>query len=387
LLREYPTLLERDLLEKRSAFSSHRAKILDELAVSYLRQMLPGAETYTNLFYNSPSTGGQRVEIDGLILFDNIALIVEGKATALSVQSLRGDVQRLARDIKRSVQDAWEQGARARRDLTSGQDIEFFDSKGRKILQLQATTFDEVLIVNPTLHALAHYGPHLPALRALGLFPSGEYPWSVYINDLRVISDIVSNAAEALYYLIWRSRLPLGDRVIASDELDVFNAFLLGEDFVSPLEGGEVGRIVVGGSTVDFDDYYMGEIGKGPRARRPQKFSIPVIRKFVERLSNERPDGWLEAAGVCLELTPAQLAAIDVFSRRAFQGLPKDEWRLGESFACAVVALGSNIGWQEARMALSLSSDVRKVIFLDRRKGRIAVTWACRVDQRSGTGT
>jgi hypothetical protein len=387
LLREYPTLLERELLEKRSAFASHRAKILDGLAVRYLEQMLPGSQAYTNLFYNSPSTGGRRVEIDGLILFDNIALIIEGKATALSVQSLRGDVQRLARDIKRSVQDAWEQGARARRDLTSGQDIDFLDSKGREILRLQASTFDEVLIVNPTHHALAHYGPHLPALRALGLFTGEEYPWSVYINDLRVISDIVGNAAEALHYLIWRSRLPLGDRVIASDELDVFNAFLLSEDFVTPLEEGEVGRIVVGGSTVDFDDYYMGEIGKGPKARKPRKFSIPLIQKFVGRLSNERPTGWLEAAGVCLELTPAQLAAIDVFSRRAFQGLPKNEWRTGESFRCAVVALGSNIGWEEARIALSPSSDVRKLIFLDRRKGRVAVTWACRVDQGSGNGT
>ncbi len=258
-----------------------------------------------------------------MVLFDSVALIVEGKATALSVQSLRGDVQRLARDIKRSVQEAWEQGSRAKSDLASGQDIVFSDSKGREILLLQARAFEEVFIVNPTLHALAHYGPHLPALRALGLFPDGEYPWSVYINDLRVISDIVDNAAEALHYLIWRSRLHLGDRVIASDELDLFNAFLLGENYLTPLEDSRLGRIIVSASTVDFDDYYIGEAGKGPKARKPRKFSIPVIQKFVERLSRERPKGWLEAAGVCLELTPAQLAAIDVFSRRAFQGLPQ----------------------------------------------------------------
>jgi len=168
----------------------------------------------------------------------------------------------------------------------------FSDSKGREILLLQARAFEEVFIVNPTLHALAHYGPHLPALRALGLFPDGEYPWSVYINDLRVISDIVDNAAEALHYLIWRSRLHLGDRVIASDELDLFNAFLLGENYLTPLEDSRLGRIIVSASTVDFDDYYIGEAGKGPKARKPRKFSIPVIQKFVERLSRERPQGY-----------------------------------------------------------------------------------------------
>jgi hypothetical protein len=385
LLREYPRLLERELLQSRPAFSKHRAKVLDELAVKLLQDMLPGSKVYTNLFYNSPSANGERVELDGLVIFDRIALIVEGKATALSAQSLRGDLQRLARDTKRAVQEAWEQGARARSDFTSGQDIFFTDQKGREALRLQADAFDEILIINPTLHALAHYGPHLPALRALGLFPQEEYPWSVYINDLRVISEITSNAAEALYYLLWRSRLPLGDRIIASDELDVFNAFLLGEDYLTPLEEGRVSCIIVHGSTVDFDDYYIGEIGKGPKARKPRKFSIPIIEKFVKRLSIERQKGWLEAAGVCLELTLAQLAAVDVFSRKAFQGLPKKDFRTGEWYGCVVVALGSSTTWEDAKAAVHPSSDARKIIFLDRRKGRVAVTWACRVDQGSSS--
>jgi hypothetical protein len=45
---------------------------------------------------------------------------------------------------------------------------------------------------------------------------------TVFINDLRVLSETADNAAVLLHYLTWRARLPLGERVTVMDELDLW---------------------------------------------------------------------------------------------------------------------------------------------------------------------
>ena len=149
---------------------------------------------------------------------------MEGKGTALSIQAQRGDVVRLGRDLGRAVEDAWTQGARARDYLLRDEAAVFVDEGASEVLRIPAGTIEEVFIVNPTLHELAGHASQLPRLRSLGLFPAGEFPWSVFINDLRVIAETADNAAVFLHYLTWRARLPLGERVTVMDELD-----LLGE--------------------------------------------------------------------------------------------------------------------------------------------------------------
>lgn len=145
VLRDTVVLLQERLTAAVPNFSARRAKTLDALAVTYLTELLEGSSGYTNLFYDE-------FELDGLLLFERMALVVEGKASPLSAQAQRGDLTRLARDISRSVEDAWRQGARARDYLLSGQDAVFHDDRGRETLRVPAASIDEVVIVNPTLH-------------------------------------------------------------------------------------------------------------------------------------------------------------------------------------------------------------------------------------------
>ena len=101
----------------------------------------------------------------------------------------------------------------------------------REVLRLDPGSIDEVIIVNPTLHQLAGHASQLQRLRSLGLFAEGEYPWSVFINDLRIISETADNAAVFLHYLTWRARLPLGERLLVGDEIDLWSSYLLCERF------------------------------------------------------------------------------------------------------------------------------------------------------------
>ncbi len=236
-------------------------------------------------------------------------LVVEGKGSKISVQGQRGDPTRLLRDIQNAVEDAWRQGSRARDYLLRAGDTVFTDEHGTEVLRIPSGRVREVIIVNPTLHELAGFAQQLPRLRALGLFAAGEYPWSVFINDLRVIAETCENAAVFLHYLVWRNRLPLGDRITVSDEIDLWGSYLFGERFTG-LQGG--GRMIIGNASTDFDAYYDGLAGRGPEREPPRKFLPDSIRTFVSRLAATRPPGWREATGVCLDLSIPELAFVDV---------------------------------------------------------------------------
>jgi hypothetical protein len=309
VLRDAVVLLENRFMGGVSTFSKARAKTLDRLALDYLKALLPGSEGFTNLYYDG-------AELDGLVIFESTAFVVEGKGSALSTQAQRGDVVRLGRDLGRAVEEAWTQGARARDYLFREEDAVFVDEGGSEVLRIPAGTIEEVFIVNPTLHELAGHAPQLPRLRSLGLFPAGEFPWSVFINDLRVISETADNAAVFLHYLTWRARLPLGERVTVMDELDLWGSYLLCERFGSL--AGE-GHHMVGNSITDFDAYYARVVGDGPKRPKPRKFLEKPITGFVERMARERPPGWRDAAGVCLDLSLPELAFAVGEARRTWK--------------------------------------------------------------------
>jgi hypothetical protein len=302
VLRDTVGLLETRLLNGGPrSFSTSRAKTLDALAVEYLVALLPGSQGFVNLFYEG-------TELDGLVIFERTAFVVEGKGTPLSAAAQRGDLERLRRDIGRAVEEAWTQGKRAR-DYVLGEDAPavFVDDSGTELVRLEPGQIDEVVIVNPTVHELAGHASQLPRLRHLGLFADDEYPWSVFINDLRVIAETADNAAVFLHYLIWRARLPLGERIMATDELDLWASYLLSERFGSLADGG---HYVVGNSSTDFDAYYNGLFGNGPPAPKPRKMLEEPVKSFVERVADERPPGWRSAAGTCLDLSILEMAYV-----------------------------------------------------------------------------
>jgi hypothetical protein len=300
LTRDADALLEHRLLAGRPNFPRQRAKTLDRLAVRYLTNVLPGAAAYTNLYYED-------TELDGLVLFDDVAVVIEGKAGGMSVPARRGDVRRLREDIQRNVEDAWRQAARARAYLLRDEDSIFRNEDGEVVLRVPAGSVRDIVIVNPTLHELHGHASQLGGLRALGLFPEDELPWSVYINDLRVVAETSDNAAVFLHYPVWRSRLPLGDGVVVWDEMDLWASYLMCERF-APLS--EHGKIVVANSSTDFDAYYDGLAGHGPRSKRPAKFLKEPVRSFVSRMAEERPAGWRSAAGACLDMSIPELAVV-----------------------------------------------------------------------------
>lgn len=311
--REYVTLIERHLTQPSRNFHKRRAQMIDDYAIELIASRFSGCRSYGHLFYTPP--GEDEAETDGLILWDDIAVVIEGKGARLGPSVERGDVARLRSDIASTIEHAWTQGKRVREQLLSESGAEFRAESG-EIIRVEPGEVSSVFVINPTIHLMSDYAPQLSRLQHLGLFADGEYPFSVYVNDLRIIAETLTGPAEFLSYLSWRSKLPLGDLVLVGDEIDLLGTFLLRGQLLRRLAIYPGDFIVVNGSTVDFDDFYMADATGNTQARRPRMFSIPPVTRFIERLEQDRPEGWRAAAEVALELSLAELVLARLIIRQ-----------------------------------------------------------------------
>ena len=385
LAREMSTVLEPHVKPHLKKFKDWKAKRLDEIAVGHLQRMLPGSKAWTNLFYWVEEAGQRkRVELDGLVIYHGIAFVLEGKANPLAPPSLRGDVRRLRNEIKETVEEAFRQALRARRYLMTGV-VTFEDQHGNVIAQIDGAELDRIYTVNPTLHELGDQAVQLGRFHELGLFKDGTLPFSVFVNDLRVISEIVEAPMEFIHYLEWRARLPLGTKVDVSDELDLFGAYLVRQQIDRMIP--DLDRVVVGNQSTDFDDYYMGQVA---RKKRPRMLTfMREMREFLDRMSRERPEGWMEAVGTCLELSLAEMGILSGTLRR-MPSAPADEMLIaahtkdpfgdpnGGGVSMAMVVLGSGISEDEIRgLGPSDLPEVQRAVFVRRSlRGRPMIAWA-----------
>jgi hypothetical protein len=385
LAREMSTVLEPHVKPHLKKFKDWKAKRLDEIAVSHLQRMLPGSRSWTNLFYWLEEEGKRkRVELDGLVLYQGIAFLLEGKANPLAPPSLRGDVRRLRNEIKETVEEAFHQALRARRYLMTGE-VTFEDEHGNVITEIDGAELDRIYIVNPTLHELGDQAVQLGRFHELGLFKDGTLPFSVFVNDLRVISEIVEIPMEFIHYLEWRARLPLGTKVDVSDELDLFGAYLVRQQMDRMIP--TFGHVQVGNQSTDFDDYYMGQV---PRKKRPRMLTfMREMREFLERISRERPEGWMDAIGTCLELSIAEMGILSGTLRR-MPAAPTSEMLIGVhtedplgdsnggGVSLAIVVIGTGIDEAEVRgYGPSDLPEVQRTVFVKRSsRGRPMIIWA-----------
>lgn len=282
--------------------------MLDNLAVECLKGALPGAETFVSLHY--PIEGEDVsfwAECDGLVLWNDVCFVIEGKGKLLSPQSRRGDVERIHADLKASLAEAWKQGNRVLGYLQRARPAVFYDDKGQELVSLDRSSLAYVKVITPTVHTLADHALNLEQFADMGLGMSGEPPWAISINDLRMICELVRSPAELICYVRWRSRLHLGRSSIAVDEADVFGAFLLRAPY--PEQAASGGILHIGSHSTDLDAYFMSR-QTGSVADKPGMFSIALVDRFLDRLIDERPDGWLDAADVVLRLSLEQLAFV-----------------------------------------------------------------------------
>lgn len=353
LLRSPHDLFEVRLLKRWPKFSDHRANTIDNFAAVLLSQALPGAEVATNLHYQFDDGDGVRdFETDGIAVFENFCLIIEGKAGAMSAQAQRGDLVRLQRDLRQSLDKAWRQCGRVHRYVSACDPAIFTDSHRKTVLRIESPARLKVLYINPMLHSLGAYAHEIPKLRALGLFPKGGSPWPVLITDLRVIVEMISTPAELLHYIQWRMSLPIGESMIVVDELDIFGAYLFGRVGKTNLRDNE--HVFFGSSTTDFDAFYAGVLGDAPIQERPHRVLGDLFETTLRELAETRPPGWLKSSFVILDLPLREAAELTGWAETiAYDEITGRRWIARQFGESVIVALADEVTATEVLLEIA----------------------------------
>ena len=120
LFRNIGNILEKWIQSKdenyfQNIYQKKRAEYLENKALEYLGNILPGAQIFGNLFYSIEEKGEKkRYETDGLILYDENIFIIEAKAGKFSRSARRGGPKSIKSDLRKLINDAYEQALRTK---------------------------------------------------------------------------------------------------------------------------------------------------------------------------------------------------------------------------------------------------------------------------------
>jgi len=296
-------LFERLLAKTPSwnAYQKQRSSYLVSTALKYITDLLPGAASYQSLSY--PLKEGGETELDGLVLFDRYAFLVEGKAGTLSAAARRGGQLKIKSQLEALVGDAIDQVVRAS-EYVRGNDSPVFRLGTGAVVTLDKTRFSEQVLVTVTLEALDIFTAEMHQLRKIGAVTGRELAWSVALTDLRCISEIISRSFEFTHFMRWRRSI-IADTSLSGgkDELN-WLAIYLKEGPMLPAAPADYDFRQFTSYTDDFDAYFLYKEGSrtAPAARPEQPLPRPMDR-LCDALISERAYGFTEPGEYLLDLS------------------------------------------------------------------------------------
>lgn len=289
---------EKDEKYFRTKYQFARGTLLATKALQYMKTLLPDAKIYPNLFY---SVNSERYETDAIIIFDSFLFIFEAKGGALTPSAKRGSLDRIKRNVGDLIDDAYIQAVRTKKFIAENEKPRFEYEDGTEALVLDDKKLHKnIYLVNVTLDNLGQLATHLPSLKKLELLQGDEWIWSIFINDLRIISEIVEMPSEFLVYLQRRLEANEHPNFEVKDELDFFLYYLkeglyLNDDWLKNLR-----TFGLFSYTDDLDRYYNFKAGRVSSGEKPRLQIPEEYKEFVRQIEATTKPGFSEVTTTLL---------------------------------------------------------------------------------------
>jgi hypothetical protein len=332
-------------------YQKRRGDVLEEIGKHAFQKMLPGGTTHFAFDYfvpanpqeeaGPPAAYTKRVEGDLLVILDDVAVIVEAKAVALTPAARSGDTRRLRRNLVGIITNAAAQASRlkARIELDGG--VRFQTAGWVDLAHIR-----EIHTVALSLEDLAGVATATTDLIEAKLLNASEVPWVVSIHDLQIIVEIVDRPAEFLLYLR-RRRNPETSRIYyAPDELDLFLFFFEKGLYVEPdptlakppFRGPNGPRTadlrrrarqhptIILSRTDPLDDWHAAKIDPSkPPAPKPSRAGSPM-NAMADELQKRGVRCWLSIGATLISGSTKTQADWSRVPRKVLADMPPTSW-------------------------------------------------------------
>jgi hypothetical protein len=269
----------------RPTFEKARGKFLESKTADCLRRVFPAGAVALNPCYPK----GEEMA-DVMVLHDRKVLLFQCKTKTLTYPARVGaDFKALKTDVKKAIADAFEQGIRASDYLRASNEPEFV--VGEEVSAIDMGQVNGLYLVAITAMPFQTLNARLANTNAaLGLFSGNEYPWSLSLGDLDILTQVLGSPAEFLHYLLRRRQVEWTAFAIHADEMDYLGFYLSqGLCFEADQFQG-LDLVGLSGMSNDIDRwvYEKFELGRDvrpPRTLMPTGFSD--FLKDIERTGDD----------------------------------------------------------------------------------------------------
>jgi hypothetical protein len=292
-----------------------KSRWLEERAANCLVRLFPTESIYRNVSYPDPGRGtGSTAELDVAVHWPPFLILVEAKAAQFRLESQLGDIGRLRTDIKKNVEDAFEQARRANYYIRSVPEAQFTEQGTGRTLVIRQEAIQRTYLLTVSLHLLGTLATRLAAVRSLGLFQDEEYPWALSIADLDTVTEFCPGPDVFLHYAERRMEVQQEALKFRADELEFWGAYLktrLQPERIGMKGDREPDFVWLAGFQEPFD--FMMEYRRGDRTEAPViDLEVPeeirIILNELRRREDDPGARWI--AFSLLSLSDRDLGAV-----------------------------------------------------------------------------
>jgi hypothetical protein len=338
-------------------YEEYRAKLVTRKAIEYLSIVMPQNQNYEELYYNFE---GNRYELDGLLLFDRYILLIEAKAGSVSDASRRGATKSLETDLKALVRDPSRQAERAMKFITAEEIPMFLTKNGRRVV-IDKAVRREVVTMALTLDNLAMFTSDMRAIKQLGLLAPDSISWTLYLPDLRIITELLPEPSQFWHYFRWRRSLIGLNNIFGTDEVNWLGIYL--KQGPSDVKyAPESYQLTFSSYTTEMDDYFFYRSGERSKpATRPRQEIPSAMECLIRDIEATATPGYTAVTELLLDLTFSE--------RRKLAAL----LRKNEKYPLPLRSLDGSRVYVELRSGRSTSESEQRASNLANEMGKPAV--------------
>ncbi len=278
-------------------FNAARGAFVEKKTAEYLARVFPAESVILNPEYPD---GNELCDV--LVMHDRKLIIIQCKAKGLTYHSSIGaNFKKVTNDLKKGIADAFMQGTKAREHLQSSPTpvIALPD----RLLEIDMTQVNGIYIVNVTLSSFQHLATRFANLPTTGLFTSNEYPWSLSLGSLDIITHLLDSPARFIQYMARRLTVEKTSFAISGDETDLLSFHLTRGLTFEDEESAAINALGIAGFSSDIDEYVFNLFELGASPAKPTSPMPPGFKELVEGIESIGAEYGIDCAMLLLDLS------------------------------------------------------------------------------------
>lgn len=285
--------------EYRPIFEKARGAYVERKTAEFVCRVFPEMT-----FLNPTFPNGEELA-DAIVLHDHKVLIFQCKSKALTrLARIGGNFDALRKDVQNAIADAFQQCVRARKHLKEHKPATF--RVGGCQCSLDADQVNEIYLICVTAMPLQTLAARLANTNStLGLFPDNEYPWSLSLGDLDVVTQVLRTPARFLHYAQRRRQVEATPFRLNADEMDYLGFYLLNGMRLEAEEFKGMDAVGLSGFSDDLDRWVYETFELDRPVDPPQIVMTDAFSNFLRDIESSSDEYRTDCAIALLDLSTA----------------------------------------------------------------------------------